>query len=58
VFVGDTLRSETEVISVRESQSRPGYGIVGVRTRGLNQRDQVVCEFERSFLIPKAWPAR
>jgi acyl dehydratase len=58
VFVGDTLRSETEVISVRESQSRPGYGIVGVRTRGLNQRNQVVCEFERSFLIPKAWPAR
>jgi hypothetical protein len=29
-----------------------------VLTRGLNQRDQVVCEFERSFLIPKAWPAR
>ena len=29
VFVGDTLRSETEVLSVRESQSRRGYGIVG-----------------------------
>jgi len=29
-----------------------------VKTWGLNQRDQVVCEFERSFLIPKAWPAR
>jgi itaconyl-CoA hydratase len=48
----------TEIVSVRESQSRRGYGIVGVRTRGLNQRDQVVCEFERSFLIPKAWPER
>jgi len=58
VFVGDTLRSETEVLSARESQSRRGHGIVGVRTRGLNQRDQVVCEFERSFPIPKAWPAR
>ena len=53
VFVGDTLRSETEVLSVRESGSRPAHGIVGVRTRGLNQRDEVVCEFERSFLIPK-----
>jgi itaconyl-CoA hydratase len=53
VFVGDTLRSETEVLSVRESRSRPAQGIVGVRTRGLNQRDEVVCEFERSFLIPK-----
>jgi acyl dehydratase len=58
VFVGDTLRSETEVVAVRESQSRPGFGIVSVRTRGRNQHDQVVCEFERSFLIAKAWPAR
>jgi itaconyl-CoA hydratase len=54
VFVGDTLRSETEVTAARESGSRPGHGIVSVRTRGLNQRDEVVCEYERSFLIPKA----
>ena len=54
VFVGDTLRSETEVTAVRESASRPRYGIIAVRTRGLNQRDEVVCEFDRSFLIPKA----
>ena len=54
VFVGDTLRSETEVTAVRESASRPRYGIVSVRTRGRNQRDEVVCEFDRSFLIPKA----
>lgn len=53
VFVGDTIWSETEVESVRESGSRPSYGIVSVRTRGQNQRDEVVCEFERSFLIPK-----
>ena len=53
VFIGDTLRAETEVVSVRESASRPSHGIVEVRTRGLNQRGEVVCEFERSFLIPK-----
>ena len=53
VFIGDTLRSETEVLSARPSESRPGFGIVEVRTRGLNQRDEVVCEFERSFLIPR-----
>lgn len=56
VFVGDTIRSETEVLAVRESRSRPAYGVVSVRTRGLNQRDEVVCEFERSFLIPKQTP--
>ena len=54
VFVGDTIRAETEVLSARLSASRPGHGIVEVRTRGLNQRDEVVCEFERSFLIPRA----
>ncbi|HET7138434.1 MAG TPA: MaoC family dehydratase [Gaiellaceae bacterium] len=56
VFVGDTIRSETEVLSARDSHSRPAQGIVEVRTRGLNQRDEVVCEFRRSFLIPKAAP--
>ncbi|HEU5363432.1 MAG TPA: MaoC family dehydratase [Gaiellaceae bacterium] len=54
VFVGDTIRTETEVLSARESRSRPAQGIVEVRTRGVNQRDETVCEFERSFLIPKA----
>jgi itaconyl-CoA hydratase len=53
VFVGDTIRSETEVTAVRASTSRPTDGIVSVHTRGVNQRDEVVCEFDRSFLIPK-----
>jgi itaconyl-CoA hydratase len=53
VFVGDTLWSETEVTAARESASRPTHGIVGVRTRGINERGEVVCEFARSFLVPK-----
>ena len=53
VFAGDTLRAETEVLAKRESASRPGFGIVTVRTRGLNQRDEVVIEFTRSFLVPR-----
>ena len=53
VFVGDTIWSETEVTAARESRSRPSYGIVSVRTRGINQRREVVCEFARSFLVPK-----
>jgi itaconyl-CoA hydratase len=52
VFAGDTIRAETEVLSKRESRSRPGFGIVTVRSRGLNQRDEVVIEFERSILVP------
>jgi itaconyl-CoA hydratase len=52
VFAGDTIRAETEVLEKRESRSRPDRGIVTVRTRGLNQRDEVVIEFERSIMLP------
>jgi len=52
VFAGDTIRAETEILAKRESQSRPGQGIVTVRTRGLNQRDEVVIEFERTIMVP------
>jgi itaconyl-CoA hydratase len=51
VFAGDTIRAETEVLEKRESRSRPGRGIVTVRTRGVNQRDEVVIEFERSIML-------
>jgi itaconyl-CoA hydratase len=54
VFAGDTIRAETEIVSKRESQSRPDQGVVTVRTRGLNQRDEVVIEFERTVLVPLA----
>ena len=52
VFAGDTLYAESEVLEVRPSQSRPGQGIVTVRTTGKNQDDIVVCTFKRSMLIP------
>ena len=53
VFVGDTLRARSEVLAVRESASRPGQGVVTVRTTGTRQTGDVVIEFERSMLIPK-----
>jgi itaconyl-CoA hydratase len=54
VFVGDTLWAESEVLEKRESRSQPGIGIVTVRSRGLNQHGNVVIEFRRTFMIPKA----
>ena len=53
VFVGDTLYAESEVLSVRESKSRPTQGIVTVKTIGLKQGGERVIECERSMLIPK-----
>ena len=54
VFAGDTIRAETEILEKRESKSRPGFGVVTVRSRGLNQDDVVVIEFERTVLVPLA----
>src|SRR3954463_13300678 len=54
VFAGDTIHAETEILAKRESSSRPGFGIVTVRTRGLNQRDEVVIDFERTVMVPLA----
>jgi itaconyl-CoA hydratase len=51
VFAGDTLYAESEVLEVRPSRSRPGQGVVRVRTRGFNQRDETVIAFERTILV-------
>ena len=53
VFAGDTLYSESEVISRRESKSRPDQGIIKVRTRGINQDGLIVIEYERSVMVWK-----
>jgi acyl dehydratase len=53
VYAGDTLYSESEVVEVRESRSRPGQGIVKVRTRGLNQHGKIVIDYTRSVMVWK-----
>lgn len=53
VFVGDTIYAETEVLSKRESASRPSQGIVTVRTTGRKDDGTVFLTFERTVLVPK-----
>lgn len=53
LFDGDTLYTESEVLDVRESRSRPEQGIVKVRTRGYNQHGQVVIEYARTVMVWK-----
>ncbi len=55
VYTGDTLRAETEVIGRRET-SRGNVGIVWVRTRGFNQRDETVLQFYRWAMVNKRDP--
>jgi len=51
VFAGDTIYAESEVLEVRPSKSRPTQGIVRVRTRGFNQDNVTILEFERAVLV-------
>jgi itaconyl-CoA hydratase len=53
VFVGDTLYAESEVLSKRDSASRPSQGIVTVRTTGKKANGTTFMIFERTVLIPK-----
>lgn len=54
VFIGDTLRAQSEVKEVRASKSRPEAGIVTFIHELVNQRDEVVCRCERSALLHKS----
>ncbi len=55
VHAGDTLRSVSEVIGVKQN-SNGKTGVVWVRTRGLNQLDEVVMEYVRWVMVRKANP--
>lgn len=52
VWPGDTLRSESEVIGLKEN-SNGRSGVVWVRTRGLNQKDEPVLDYVRWVMVRK-----
>ncbi|MBZ4023949.1 hypothetical protein CKO11_15975 [Rhodobacter sp. TJ_12] len=52
VYPGDTLRSVSEVIGLKQN-SNGKSGVVYVRTRGLNQNDEVVLEYVRWVMVRK-----
>ena len=69
VFHGDTLFSESEVVSKRESTSRDHVGLVTTKLRSYNQSDEQVLSLERTNMVlkrehvnpsparPPGWPA-
>ncbi|ETD82464.1 MaoC family dehydratase [Rhodobacter capsulatus] len=52
VYPGDTLRSVSEVIGIKEN-SNGKSGNVYVRTQGLNQNDEVVLDYVRWVMVRK-----
>jgi 2-methylfumaryl-CoA hydratase len=52
VWPGDTLRSESEVIGLKETSSG-ATGVVWVRTKGVNQHGEVVLDYVRWVMVRK-----
>ena len=48
----DKLRTESEILDVRRSVNRPGFGIVRSRTTVFNQRDEIVMKSIVNWLAP------
>jgi len=51
LFEGDTLYSQSEVLSKRDSKSRPNIGIVTVKTTGFTQEGNIVITFKRTLMV-------
>ncbi|MFN3434294.1 MAG: MaoC family dehydratase [Sphingomonas sp.] len=54
VFLGDTLRADSEVVELRDSKSRPDAGLVTFRHVLRNQRDEIVCQCLRTALLKRS----
>lgn len=51
VFIGDTIRVESEVIESRPSKSRPDAGILKFKNTVKNQRDETVATWETALMV-------
>ena len=50
-FEGDTIYSDSRILSLRASASRANVGVVGIGTKGYTQQGTVVIAFTRTVLM-------
>jgi len=53
VHAGDTLEYTTEVIELRLSNSRPGFGLMTIRTTATNQRNELAISFVSTSFVER-----
>jgi acyl dehydratase len=53
VYVGDTVEYQSEVIETRESNSRPGFGLMTIRASGVNQKGEPVISFVSTTFVER-----
>src|SRR4029077_2691428 len=50
---GDVLTVETEILDLRPSRSKPGYGIMRLRSVTTNQQGEIVQTMRASARVPR-----
>jgi acyl dehydratase len=53
VYAGDTIAYRTEVIETRVSNSRPGTGLMTIRSTGINQNGEMVISFVSTTFVER-----
>lgn len=53
VYAGDTITYESEVVELRASNSRPGWGLMSLRNSGTNQNGMPVLSFVSTVFIER-----
>lgn len=53
VFTGDTIDYASEVVELRISESRPGFGLMTIRSTGVNQNGEPVISFLSTTFVER-----
>ena len=53
VYAGDTISYASEVVALRPSQSRPGWGLLTLRSTGTNQAGELVLSFLSAAFVQR-----
>ncbi len=53
VYVGDTIDYASEVVETRLSNSRPGFGLMTIRSTGVNQNGEPVISFLSTTFVER-----
>jgi acyl dehydratase len=53
VYAGDTIDYKSEVVETRVSNSRPGFGVLTLRSSGVNQNGELVLTFLSTTFVER-----
>jgi acyl dehydratase len=53
VYAGDTIEYSSEIVEARPSNSKPRYGLIALRSTGVNQNSEAVISFVSTTFLER-----